>query len=86
MTCCPTLAPRRPGCARRTCRGNITGLWQDLGRFTTPTLRGLAARAPYFHNGIAATLESVVRFYEDHLGFGFTDAERADLVAFLNAL
>ncbi len=66
--------------------GNITGLWRDLGRFKTPTLRGLAARAPYFHNGIAATLESVVRHYERHLGFVFTDEARADLVAFLNAL
>jgi len=67
-------------------RGNITGRWTDLGRFKTPTLRGLAARAPYFHNGIAPTLDSVVRFYEDHLQFVFTDAERADVVAFLNAL
>jgi hypothetical protein len=67
-------------------RGNITGLWNDLGRFKTPTLRALAARAPYFHNGIAATLEEVVRHYEVHLGFLFTDQERADLVAFLNAL
>lgn len=67
-------------------RGNITGLWSDLGKFKTPTLRGLAARAPYFHNGIAPSLESVVRFYEDRLGFVFTEAERADLVAFLNAL
>lgn len=67
-------------------RGNITGLWADLGKFKTPTLRGLAARAPCFHNGIALTLESVVRFYEDHLGFVFSDPERADLVAFLNAL
>ena len=67
-------------------RGNITGLWSDLGKFKTPTIRGLAARAPYFHNGIATSLEAVVRFYEDHLGFTFTDAERADLVAFLNAL
>ena len=66
--------------------GNITGLWDDLGRFKTPTLRGLAARAPYFHNGIAATLEDVVRHYEKHFGFRFTDEERADLVAFLNAL
>lgn len=69
-----------------TGRGNVTGLWNDLGRFKTPTLRGLAARAPYFHNGIAATLEDVVRHYEAHLGFIFTDDERADLVAFLNAL
>jgi cytochrome c peroxidase len=67
-------------------RGNVTGLWSDLGRFKTPTLRGLAARAPYFHNGIAATLEDVVHHYETHLGFVFTDEERADLVAFLNAL
>ena len=69
-----------------TGRGNITGLWADLGRFKTPTLRALAARAPYFHNGIAATLDDVVRHYEIHLGFVFTDNERADLVAFLNAL
>jgi cytochrome c peroxidase len=66
--------------------GNITGKWDDLGLFKTPTLRGLAARAPYFHNGIAATLEDVVRHYEKHFGFRFTDEERADLVAFLNAL
>jgi cytochrome c peroxidase len=67
-------------------RGQVTGLWSDLGRFKTPTLRALAARGPYFHNGIAPTLESVVRHYETHLGFVFTDQERADLVAFLNAL
>ena len=69
-----------------TGRGNVTGLWSDLGRFKTPTLRALAARAPYFHNGIAATLEDVVRHYETHLDFVFTDQERSDLVAFLNAL
>lgn len=66
--------------------GNITGLWEDLGRFKTPTLRGLAARAPYFHNGSALTLEEVVLHYEKRFGFIFTDQERADLVAFLNAL
>ena len=60
--------------------------YADLGKFKTPTLRGLAGRAPYFHNGIAPTLDSVVRFYEEHLGFVFTDAQRADLVAFLTAL
>ena len=67
-------------------RGNVTGRWDDLGLFKTPTLRALAARAPYFHNGIAATLEDVVRHYEKNFGFVFTDEERADLVAFLNAL
>jgi cytochrome c peroxidase len=67
-------------------RGNITGLWNDLGRFKTPTLRALAARAPYFHNGIASTIEDVVRHYERRLGFVFTCEERADLIAFLKAL
>ena len=67
-------------------RGNITGAWSDLGRFKTPTLRALAARAPYFHNGIAATLEDVIRHYEAHLGFIFTDQQRNDLAAFLKAL
>lgn len=67
-------------------RGQITGLWSDLGRFKTPTLRALAARAPYFHNGIAPTLEDVIRHYEVHLGFVYTNQERADLVAFLKAL
>ncbi len=67
-------------------RGQISGLWNDLGRFKTPTIRALAARAPYFHNGIAPTVESVVRHYEIHFGFVFTEQERADLVAFLNAL
>jgi cytochrome c peroxidase len=66
--------------------GSITGRWDDLGLFKTPTLRALAGRAPYFHNGIAATLEDVVRHYEKHFGFIFTDEERADLVAFLSAL
>lgn len=67
-------------------RGNVTGNWNDLGRFKTPTLRALAARAPYFHNGTAKTLEDVVLHYERRLGFVFNPQERADLVAFLNAL
>ena len=66
--------------------GNITGAWGHLGRFKTPTLRTIAARSPYFHNGIAATLDEVIRHYEVHLGFIFTDEERVDLAAFLSAL
>jgi cytochrome c peroxidase len=67
-------------------RGNVTGTWSDLGRFKTPTIRALAGRAPYFHNGIAATLEDVIRHHEAQLGFMFTDQQRADLAAFLRAL
>jgi len=67
-------------------RGIRTGAFADLNRFKTPNLRGLAARAPYFHNGIAADLTAVVRHYEAELGFAFTADEEADLVAFLEAL
>jgi hypothetical protein len=67
-------------------RGIRSGLFADLNRFKTPNLRGLAARAPYFHNGIASTLLEVVRHYEAELGFVFTAQEEADLVAFLTAL
>lgn len=63
-----------------------SGLWADMDRFKTPSLRGLASRAPYFHNGIASTLEDVVTHYEEALGFVFTRGEREDLVAFMKAL
>jgi cytochrome c peroxidase len=67
-------------------RGIRSGKFADLDRFKTPNLRGLASRAPYFHNGIADTLHDVVEHYETALGFVFTAQERADLVAFLGSL
>jgi hypothetical protein len=67
-------------------RALVTGLWADVGKVKGPILRGLAARAPYFHNGSAHTLMDVVKFYDLRFGIGFTDQERADLVAFLSAL
>jgi cytochrome c peroxidase len=67
-------------------RGIRSGNFADLNKFKTPNLRGLAARAPYFHGGIADTLLDVVRHYEDALGFVYTAQEEADLVAFLTAL
>ena len=63
-----------------------SGRWADMDRFKTPSLRGIAARAPYFHNGIAATLEGVITHYEVALGFVFTPEEKQDLAAFLHAL
>ncbi|HTH24308.1 MAG TPA: hypothetical protein VL919_04320 [Vicinamibacterales bacterium] len=67
-------------------RAMVTGKWKDIGRFKGPILRGLAARAPYFHNGFAATLLDVVNFYDTRFNMGLTAAEKADLVAFLQAL
>jgi cytochrome c peroxidase len=67
-------------------RALITGRWKHIGRFKGPILRGLAARAPYFHNGSAADLAAVVDFYDQRFGIGFTAQEKADLIAFLRAL
>ena len=35
----------------------------DIGAYRTPSLRNVELTAPYFHDGSAATLEDVVRFY-----------------------
>jgi len=58
---------------------------QYIGRFKGPTLRALAPRAPYFHNGFAASLDEVVAFYNTRFSIGFTVPEQRDLVAFLKA-
>lgn len=67
-------------------RAMVTGKWKDVGRFKGPILRALAARPPYFHNGMAATLSEVIDFYDRRFQIRFTDAEKADLLAFLRAL
>jgi cytochrome c peroxidase len=69
----------------------------DFGKFKTPSLRNVARTPPYMHDGTMATLEEVL----DHFASGglphpnrspllqtfVLDAqEKADLVAFLNAL
>ena len=67
-------------------RAMITGKCADIGKFKGPILRGLAARAPYFHNGMAASLDDVVTFYQTRFNLGLTDQEQHDLVAFLKSL
>ena len=67
-------------------RALITGKWKDVGRFKGPILRALAGRAPYFHNGSAATLLDVVSFYDVRFGLLLSDQDKRDLVAFLRAL
>jgi cytochrome c peroxidase len=67
-------------------RAMITGKWAEVGRFKGPVMRALAARAPYFHNGSAATLEEAVQFYEDRFKIGLTKREKEDLAAFLRSL
>jgi cytochrome c peroxidase len=67
-------------------RALISGKCADIGRLKGPILRGLAARAPYFHNGSAATLRQVVDFYNLRFQMGLTNREKADLEAFLKTL
>ena len=67
-------------------KATISGKCQDVGKVKGPILRGLAARAPYFQNGSAATLTDVVNFYDQRFAIGFTAQETADLVAFLQTL
>jgi len=69
--------------------------------FKTPSLRNVALTPPYMHNGALSTLAAVVDFYADRANLapetggsekilaqplGLSAEERADLVAFLNAL
>jgi cytochrome c peroxidase len=83
---------------------------EDLGRgrlfpssvalhyaFKTPTLRDVARRAPYMHDGSVPTLAAVIDLYdrggidrpsraEEIKPLGLTAAEKADLIAFLRTL
>jgi cytochrome c peroxidase len=71
------------------------------GMFRTPSLLNIADTAPYFHSGLAKSLEDVVWFYNEGGGpvgtfagkkspeirpLGLTDNEVNDLVAFLQSL
>jgi cytochrome c peroxidase len=64
----------------------VSGNCSDLNRVKGPILRGLAARAPYFHNGAAANLLEVVNFYNQRFQMNLTEDQKAALVSFLNAL
>jgi cytochrome c peroxidase len=67
-------------------RALLTGRWKDIGKFKGPILRGVAARAPYFHDGSAADLNAVLDFYQTRFDLDLTRQERSDLIAFLNSL
>jgi cytochrome c peroxidase len=65
--------------------------------FKTPTLRSVAVRAPYMHDGSIATLSDVVRHYEKGgidrpsrstllAPIQLSETERRDLVAFMGTL
>jgi cytochrome c peroxidase len=79
-------------------RGKVANDANENFKFRTPTLRNVTRTAPYFHDGSAATLEEAVRTMasggrtktgpvdEKLLDRKLTDAQIADLLAFLAAL
>ncbi|MBK6942275.1 MAG: hypothetical protein IPH13_19025 [Planctomycetes bacterium] len=74
----------------------VTGVASDLGRFKSPTMRNVALRAPYFHDGSAGDLAEVVEFYDRGGDFhdnqselieplGLEPAQKTALVQFLTS-
>jgi len=83
-------------------KGGVNNLTQNLNAFKTPTVRNVSYTGPYMHNGVFATLEEVVEFYDKGggagMGFGvpnqtlpfdslqLTKPEIRSIVAFMHAL
>ncbi|HEV7681221.1 MAG TPA: cytochrome c peroxidase [Pyrinomonadaceae bacterium] len=78
-------------------RFGVTGNPNNLGEFRTPSLRNVALRGPYFHNGSKATLTDVVEFYNRGGDFdapninhnlirplNLSAQQKSDLIAFLS--
>jgi cytochrome c peroxidase len=76
----PIVVVRDPGQAL------LTGKCADIGKIKVPQLRGLAAHAPFFHDGSAQDLASVVNFYNSRFNINFTSQEKQDLIQFLRTL
>ena len=63
-----------------------TGRCADVGKITLQSMRGLAARAPYFSNGLAKDLRGVVDYYDRRYTIGYTEQEKQDLVNLMSVL
>lgn len=81
--------------------GIVTGLASDAYKFSTPSLRNVSRTAPYMHDGRFATIEEVIRHYNEPIkpsatlapnlakhpqGLKLTAEEMRDLAAFLKTL
>ena len=82
-------------------RSAITKKIEDIGRFKVPGLRNVQVTAPYMHNGMFASLEEVLHYYNEPSGFfphqenidpvfkkglRLNAREQADIIAFLKTL
>jgi len=86
----------RDGSLQDPGRAAITGKAYHQGAFKTPSLRNVASRGPYMHDGSLATLEDVIEFYdrggnpnpyldENIVPLHLSDSEKKALLAFLKA-
>jgi cytochrome c peroxidase len=78
-------------------RAVVTRDKNDNYKFKSPSLRNIALRAPYMHNGSLPTLEAVIKHYAsgginrptkapDLTPFDVTEEQVQDIIAFLNSL
>jgi len=81
-------------------RFGVTKDSADLGKFKVPGLRNVALTAPYMHNGMFATLEEVIEYYNNPYAvvqepinidtlmqpLDLTQQEKDDLLHFLESL
>jgi cytochrome c peroxidase len=77
-------------------RFSVTKDQADRAAFKTPSLRNIALRSPYMHDGSMATLDQVIDWYDQGGGTGrksellfklnLSSDEKKDLLAFLHAL
>jgi len=69
----------------------------DRWKYKTPSLRNISLTAPYMHNGALSSLMEVIEFYNQGgvdnplldkrvRPLGLSDADKNDLIAFLNSL
>lgn len=63
-----------------------SGKCADVGKITLQSMRGLAARAPYFSNGLAKDLRGIVDYYDRRYNIGYSEQEKQDLVNLMSVL
>ncbi|MBQ4832116.1 cytochrome-c peroxidase [Pseudoalteromonas sp. MMG010] len=57
-------------------RYNVTAKAQDVGKFKTPSLRGVMNGKPWMHNGLFVDMQGIVNLY--NVGGGFTKPDAND--------
>lgn len=63
-----------------------TGRCQDIGKITMQSMRGMAARPPFFSNGSARTLREIIDFYDRRYRIGYSERDKQDLVNLMSVL